>query len=316
MSFYLKKYMWVISLVAVAICSYFLARMTANLIAMQFEGEMAPPSYPIQEREEKAKELEALGLEDFEPILKRNIFDSRDVGLVSSPVEGEDIDELVEVGGEAVPTSLKIKLVSTFSVGKGEDKRSTCVVSSESGKGEGDIYIVDDEKQFAPDTRIVRILYNRVEFVNKNRLEYIELEDFTQGIAMNVPPRSEERTDEGGDKDEKDVGVEKQAEGAYVIDRSEVDDAIANLDKLYTQIRAVPHFSEGRPSGLKLLSVRSGSIFSKLGLRRGDILQRINGLELDIKRGLEIFNQLKNETRITIDLERRGGRQTLDYEIR
>lgn len=314
MSFYLKKYMWIISLMAVAICSYFLARMTTNLIAMQFEGEMAPPSYPMHEKEKGAKKFEALELEDFEPILKRNIFDSRDVGLVSKPAEGETTDKPVEVGGEAVPTSLKIKLVSTFSVGKGEDKRSTCVVSSGSGKGKEDIYTVNDEKQFAPDTRVVRILYDRVEFVNKNRLEYIELEDFTKGIAMNVPPRREEREDRRRDK--KDVGVEKQSEGAYVIDRAEVDEAIANLDKLYTQIRAVPHFHEGRPNGLKLLSVRSGSIFSKLGLRRGDILQRINGLELDIKRGLEIFNQLKSETRITIDLERRGGRQTLDYEIR
>lgn len=310
--------MWLITLGAVVICSYFLAKMTSNFIAMQFDtgvGISAPSLIPAISADAAGK----LGnIESYKPILERNVFDSKSV-LSDSVVSADETDgpgEDAILEGEAVKTSLSVKLQSTFSVGAGTDSRSSCIISSGGGKGEGEVYLVGDEKSFAPDTRITKILYNRVEFAHKSRLEYVELEDFTQGMAMNVPPR-DEPTGTVADRDEKkDVAIEKKDEGSFVIERAEVDEAIANLDKLYTQIRAVPHFKEGKPNGLKLLSVRSGSIFSKLGLVRGDILKRINGNELDIKKGLDIFNQLKNETKLTVDLERKGSDQTLEYEIR
>lgn len=306
--------MWLISLGAVVLCSYFLAKMTANLISLQFDSDVPFTARAVV----KAIPTALPPVPDttsFNPILERNVFDSTAVQTTFSSAEEAGSDEPVDMSGPAVPTTLGIKLISTFSVGEGIDDRSSCIISS--GKGEGDIYTVGDEKEFAPDTRVVRILYNRVEFSHKGRLEFVELEDFTKGVAMNVPPARDAVEETGGAKDRKEAGaVEKKGEGSFVIDRAEIDDAIANLDKLYTQIRAVPHFSGGKPDGLKLLSVKPASVFSKLGLVRGDILKRINGMELDIKRGLEIFNQLKNEQRITVDLERRGSVQTFEYEIR
>lgn len=263
-------------------------------------------------------EAKPLAREDYDRIVERNIFDSQHIqDTTTAEADETESEEPVDLSGEAVATSLSVKLVSTFSVGDGTDPRSSCVISK-GGRGDEDVYTVGDEKQFAPDTKVVRILYDRVEFVNKGRLEYVELEDFAKGVTMNVPPKEEATGEQtpSAEEGEEETKIEKTGSGTFVIDRAEIDEALANLDKLYTEIRAVPHFKEGRPNGLKLLSVRSGSIFSKLGLRRGDILQKINGLDLDIKRGLEIFNQLKSESRITIDLERRGSTQTMDYEIR
>ena len=53
-----------------------------------------------------------------------------------------------------------------------------------------------------------------------------------------------------------------------------------------------------------------------LGMKRGDVLKKINGLELDVKKGFEIFNQLKDQSTITLDLIRQGQPTTLEYEIR
>lgn len=311
--------MWLISLLAVVLCSYFLAKMTANLIAMRFEGKwVTAASVPVPAG--GAETEAALQPEAYAPIVQRNIFNSLATGAEEKPAEGEEEiteEEITVPEGEAVPTSLKIKLISTFSVGEGADERSTCIIDSGSGKTPQDVYTVNDEKQFAPETKIVKILYNRVEFVHKGRLEYVELEDFASGVAINVPPTdSPASAPEDKAPGEGEPGIEKTSESSFVIDRAEIDEALANLDKLYTQIRAVPHFKEGKPNGLKLLSVRSGSLFSKLGLKRGDILQKINGMDLDIRRGLEIFNQLKNETKIVMEVERRGNPQTLEYEIR
>lgn len=311
--------MWLISLFAVVLCSYFFAKMTANLIAMRFEGKWVTGG-SVSVPSTVAEVPSVLGPEATLPIVERNIFNSLAVGLAAKSVEGEEETAEPEEAvpeGEAVPTSLKIKLISTFSVGTGTDERSTCIIDTGSGKAPQDVYTVNDEKQFAPETKIVRVLYNRVEFVHKGRLEYVELEDFASGVAINLPPTdatpSTPTEEKGG---EGEAGIEKTSETSFVIDRAEIDEALANLDKLYTQIRAVPHFKEGKPNGLKLLSVRSGSIFSKLGLKRGDILQKINGMDLDIRRGLEMFNQLKSESKIVMEVERRGNPQTLEYEIR
>lgn len=309
--------MWLISLGAVVLCSYFLAKMTANLISMQFETRLRKP-IPVALAEGGLPEAEAPALDHFQPILDRNIFNSKAVRTQTEASGGTPeagAEETVDLTGDAVPTTLDVKLISTFSVGDGTDNRSSSIIGS--GKGEEEVYTVNDEKQFSPDTRIVRILYNRVEFVHKGRLEYVELDDFAKGgIALNTPP-SQDGEESPKVVETKDSPVaEKTATGSMILDRSEIDNALANLDQLYTQIRAVPHFKEGKSDGLKLLSVRSGSLFAKLGLTRGDILKRINGMDLDIKKGLEIFGQLKTETHLTVDLERKGAPQSMEYEIR
>ncbi len=95
-----------------------------------------------------------------------------------------------------------------------------------------------------------------------------------------------------------------------------MNNALSNIDKLYTEIRAVPSFQGGKMSGMKILSVKRGSVFDKLGLRRGDVLQKINGMELDVRKGFQIFNQLKDSKAITLDLIRQGQPRTFEYEIR
>jgi len=318
--------MWLISLFAVVFCSYFLAKMTTNFVSIYVEGGTAPPSVKVSSDRFSLDNRSTGKLEDYVKVSDRNVFDSRDIQVVLEE-KGKEEEAEVNPTGEAVVTTLGIKLISTFSVGAGTDGRSTCIISKGKGgtskrrgkgkSGDQEVYTVDDEKQFAPSTRIVRILYDRVEFVNGKRLEYVELADFSNTVSINRPPERDEPSDKSSRKIKKESqGAEIQKSGdKFIISRSEIDSALTDLDKLYTQIRAVPHFKDGRPNGLKLLSVRGGSIFSKLGLKRGDILQKINGMDLDIKKGLEIFNQLKTESNITIEIERRGRSETLEYEI-
>lgn len=306
--------MWLINLGFVVVCAYFVASMTAQLVAMKLEGDMLVPQFQkIVPLDEPQKSLET-DVELYKVVVERNIFNSQDTGQVASG--GETVptpeDDVLPSDGKAVLTTLGIKLISTFSVGAGVDQRSTCVVSGSTAK-EADVYTVGDTKQFAPDTKIVRILYDRVEFFNKKRLEYVLLQDFAK---MSSVPSRFDTTNKLPPSSEEPAKISEAAAGQFIVDRAEIDAAIANIDKLYTEVRAVPHFKDGAPNGLKLISVKSGSLFSKLGLKRGDILKKINGNELDIKKGLELFNQLKTETQISLEVERKNEIQTMQYEIR
>ena len=147
-------------------------------------------------------------------------------------------------------------------------------------------------------------------------LEYVEIENFgSQKISSDVPFSKIDGANPN-DPSKTAGGVSKKGDTKFVVDQAEIDNALANLDRLFTEVRAVPNFVGGKPSGLKLLYMTPTSLFGKLGMQKGDVIERINGVEIDIKKGLEIFNQLKGEKKITIDVERNGQKQTLDYDIR
>ena len=112
-------------------------------------------------------------------------------------------------------------------------------------------------------------------------------------------------------------GVRKLAEGRYVVDRREVDGAVENLPQLLTQARIIPNFTAGKPDGFRIFAIQAASLYAKIGLQNGDILHRVNDIEVkDPQNVMQIFSQLKDQNRIAVDLVRGGQPQTLSYEIR
>lgn len=311
MGIFIKKYLWIANLIGVMFCAYFLAKMTTTFIAdkMMVDRKFSLASGPSETVAPKT----VASFDQFKIILDRNIFDSKDA---PAPTTETVTTETVNLDGPPVKTNLPIKLLSTFSVGNGTDQRSTATVQSSGGSagGASEVYTVSDEKQFAPNTKITKILPDRIEFVNGGRMEYAEIEKLNPtGVTTNSPLS---KLDAGPTAKTGGTAVASKGGNKFVIDQAEIDNALNNLDKLFTEVRAVPNFVGGKPAGLKLLSMTSTSLFAKLGLQRGDVIERINGVDVDMQRGLELFNQLKGEKKISIDLNRNGQKQTLDYEIR
>ncbi len=102
-----------------------------------------------------------------------------------------------------------------------------------------------------------------------------------------------------------------------MFDRAEVDSALENMNQLFTQIRAVPHFEGGQSTGFRLFAIRQDSLFDRIGLKNGDIISRINGQDLnDPARALAIFQELRNEREITVEVTRNKEPLTLGYQLR
>ena len=112
-------------------------------------------------------------------------------------------------------------------------------------------------------------------------------------------------------------GVREVTANHWLIERAKIDEALANLPRLLTQARLIPNFAGGKADGFRLLSMQPGSFFTEIGLQEGDVLQRINGIEVnDPQNLLKAFQQLRNETAINVDVQRRSQPVTLAYEIR
>lgn len=102
-----------------------------------------------------------------------------------------------------------------------------------------------------------------------------------------------------------------------VIDRREVERAMSDLPKLLTQARAVPNMVNGSPNGFRIDYIAPASFYEKIGVQTGDILQRVNGVDIrDPSTMLSLLQQLKNERVVKLDLVRNNQASTVTYELR
>lgn len=257
---------------------------------------------------------------DVQVILKRNFFDSEETEFQASVETDAETTEVKTPSGtnEAVKTSLNITLISTLSWDDGKDERSSCVIKNSS---EEQVYRVGSKESFAPNTKIVRILPKRVDFINGDRLEYVELLEFAKGAEGIQKPQKldgtslKDRVARSPDGEETSTG-EIQGDGTnFQIPRSLLENSMSNLPDLYTKIRLVPYKKDGKEHGFKILSITPGSVFNNLGLKRRDVLVRINGNELTLATVGKLFTDLKNESNFTLDVERNSAEQTLNYEV-
>ncbi|MBI4237391.1 MAG: hypothetical protein HY696_03100 [Deltaproteobacteria bacterium] len=322
----LKQYGWLLNCAVVILAAYFLAKIANVYIATLLEVPRsigvvskgaggAPFDIKIEEREH------------YQAIVDRNIFDATIQKVVTAEpcVPGDARPECqaqavepVVPSGEAVKTALNMKVVGTLAVGEGKDSRSSTIIS---GGKENEVWSVGRASKSFPGTRLVLVKSRRIEFHNNGRLEYAELQNDMSSSMFGPPSKGGDLV--GGKPTPEPTGaptgeqVTEAGPNKFVINRTELDAALGHLDQLYTEIRVVPNFNkEGKAEGVKILSIKPGSLFAKLGLRRGDVLSRINGQDLDVKSGFQLFGQLKEQTQFTLDLQRSSKVETYEYEVR
>jgi hypothetical protein len=114
-----------------------------------------------------------------------------------------------------------------------------------------------------------------------------------------------------------DEGIRRTSENAFIVDRREIAGAVDNMSGLLTQLRAVGEVRDGRPAGFRLFQIKGGSLFARLGLRDGDVVQRVNGTAVAEPAALLAFlSRLGKEPRVALDIVRDDTPRTLVYDLR
>ena len=120
------------------------------------------------------------------------------------------------------------------------------------------------------------------------------------------PPPSGGDLENTGDKEGKEV----------VIQRSRIEDAIQNVNQLMKHVRIRPHFTNGKPDGLRLTGVRPGTIFTDIGFRNGDIITGVNGKPIEsVDDALKFYTSLKNSSNVDLQIRRRGQDKSIQYRV-
>jgi general secretion pathway protein C len=114
-----------------------------------------------------------------------------------------------------------------------------------------------------------------------------------------------------------DIRVERLADNRFAIDEAGVAQLSGNFNQFMTQVRMVPYFEGNTAAGYRLAAIRPGTTFERLGFQGGDILQQVNGLDLSTPEKIAaIFQNLKDEKKVSVNILRQGQKNTLTYEIR
>jgi general secretion pathway protein C len=221
----------------------------------------------------------------YQAIVDRNIF-------VTAEAEPEETS--VEELEELEPTSLKIALLGTV-VGGPQDGFA---VIEEVGKRKQGLYRVGDSVQGAT---VKRILRGKVVLSvdEKDEILMIAEEPASRGEPEYREKPSPER------------------EATVVVKRSEVDESLRNVHQLLSQVRIRPHFTDGVADGLIVSNIKPDSIFARMGLRNGDIVQGLNGRNIQTPDDvMEMYERLKSGSRLAVQVMRNGEEKIINYQIR
>ena len=111
--------------------------------------------------------------------------------------------------------------------------------------------------------------------------------------------------------------VRPSGKGEYLLDQKGLQFALDNPTQVMMDAKLVPNMINNKQDGFVLREVRENGFYSKLGMRNGDVLLRINGFDIsNPENALQAFMALKGLNKVQLDLIRGGNRITLSYLIR
>jgi general secretion pathway protein C len=314
---YFKQYFWTFHLVLIALAAFLIARTVNAFVAgaLVTPAEAIAAAAPADPNKMNSGPKTDNGA-TIDAFLNRNIFKAAREDLTpepeAAPVDTGVVDMNVcdrsAMGAGLIATVVAVDPVDSIAVF--EDRAKKEPVTLRNGE------------KLLEEAELIAIEWRRVLVKHNGRCEEFSLEeeDPSKVIASNVPPVME-ATPPAGDAPpvDSELGkdIKKVSESEYEIPRKEIEGVLSNLNTVATQARIVPSFHNGKANGFKLFSIRPGSLYSKIGIQNGDIVQRINGYEINSPdKALEIYSKLKDAQSITVDLVRRGKSQTLSYQIR
>lgn len=298
-----KKYLWIKNLVFLCFFSYLMAKigntiLLANLPAPQPDlGRGSPQDYV----ERKVVGKKSLRL--YSQISKGNVFNSAHTG----EPEGGNSRETTKSTAPLKKTDLNVELIGTV---VGTTENSFAIIEDLQSRKQ-ELYQTDDMVQ--DQARVISISRCKVIVLRSGSEEIIECPEPDAETKRGAAPVRYA----GSTKKEGEYAVKKVSDSEFVVDEAEVENALGNINQLLTQIRVVPNFQDGKADGFKVFAIKPDSIFAKVGLMNGDVIRKVNDNDITSpEKAFQIFQELRNEKNLSIEISRRGQTQSFSYEIR
>lgn len=336
MESFFKRYGWAVHLVLIAMVASLIGWSLNKIVAIQLAPYTVPEVSKFEtEGAKKAPVSRRASNRNFRStIVNRCLFGCPEKDSESECPEGCDDGQICQAGkcvdSRPVPTNSEIAIESDLPhkllgsmVAKKPDYSLALLQEGNTTfiAGVGDTIGSDNAEVL--EVRRDRIIINR-----NGQKEYIKLQNSiggaptaTRTALSSLPPAVTDikrapqiaATDEGEDEE----GVKKVGTNKYELQRSEVEGQLSDAEALAKQARIVPNIKGGKTDGIKLIGVQGDSVYSKIGIRTGDVVHSINGKKITSQaRALELLDQMRKENNVQIEVERRGKKQMFEYTLK
>ncbi len=230
-------------------------------------------------------------LSDYRAITERNIFGSlENASDKIKPSEYENLE----------PTKLKLALVGTV---VGSDKDAAAFIE-EKDKRRQELYRVGDKVK---DATLKAILEGKVVLSFNGKDEILTMEEpssqrsSSTRIERNIPSRTV-------------TSPRRSSSVTRTLRRSDIQRSLEDVNGLLKQARIEPAPSE---DGFAVSNIQSGSLFARMGLRNGDIVQGVDDKPITgTEDVVSFYQELGSASNITLDIIRSGQKMSLPFRIR
>ena len=301
-----KKYLWIPNLVFVCLLSYLLARIGNTLLLAGVNPYRASSSRNTSSREMERKPPGNRSLDRYRSISQRNVFNSNHKGEIGS-------DPHQAVAQSTAPlkkSNLNVQLIGTV---VGSSGNSFAIVEDRQTR-EQQLFRVEDTIQ--EQARVVAISRCTVVVQRDGLEEVLECPKPESGSRAERPAAPPSNAEAPPPPKREPGEVKKISEGDYVIDRSEVQNQLGDYNQIMTQVSIGPNFVDGKPDGLRLFNVKPGSFWDKAGMKTGDVIRRVNDLDLSsVDNAMKAFDEMRKQEEVLMEISRGGTSQSLHWDI-
>ena len=300
----LKKYVWVINLVLIIVLAYVIALTINDKVSSKIFSHTANAITESNDQSDKLVRIKSVQpvRAYYNIILDKNIFGVDAANFRTGNTDSAD--------GAAPKTDLNVELLGTYINLEGG---SIAVIKNlDSGKingySDGDIVdVIENEEVKLVEIENCQALIDR-------KVQGTETIVCKKEVKLSKSPKSAIKK-----RDTKAViatagnneGIKQITEDKWIIEKNMLDELLDDPAALINQARVVPQHD-----GLRFFGIRPTSVFFKIGLRNGDIVHKINDVELsDVQNALNIFGSLKDDSEFSIDFTRRGKKLSYAYSV-
>lgn len=245
-------------------------------------------------------------------VTRRNVFCSYCVPVQPSAAVADKGEEKPSINMDDA------ELLATL-IAKGDDRWSLATIRFKSNQSTRIVAMGSTLE----DAEIIKVEERRVTFKKGAQTGYIDLIPGAEGAKKPTPPVPSPMAGTPpaatGNKwqDALNRGVRMLGPNKYEIDRSLVNEFIANANVASQDAAIFPHTRDGKADGYRLGRVRPGGIFARLGLRSGDVVNSINNVSISSPdKLLNLYTQLPGANHMTIGITRYGKPESIDYSIK
>jgi len=292
------KHRWLYNILVLTMIVYFAVNAVVSVLEVKLIPPPASSAPPVKASIPKTKGLQPL--EQYAVVSERNLF-----GGSGKEQEGGSGDA---VNLDQIPLAVKnlgLKLVGT--VFTGVPAESLAFIEDLSGRKQEAYREGDRVKQVL----VKKILRQSVIINTGKRDEMLAMEEVEEAGGKPGAPAPSARY-----QPPRPPTAAPPPSGSTPLPREEVESSLSDLNQLMQQVRVRPYMEANKPAGFLVSDIKPGSIFAKMGLRNGDVVQKINDQNISSpEQAIELYQGLMEGGAVALEIKRGQKSEKINYEV-